>query len=269
MELRPITNNIARAISILLLLTSSVVLVALQIKPFGWIILLASALSLFFTDKKYARDILLLHISLSLLGIMPISTDISLPHMTTMGAMLALAVALPYLVSRNIYHANTIHFSWRGKRSWGKFEYFYIAFTAIAGYLLLPFYLLNSGAYLNWPLVDDVGAIFRLFLGTNGLGIWDELFFICTALPILRLYFPLKFANLFQAVMFTSFLFELGFTGWGPIIIFAFALLQGYIFAKTHSLLYVVAIHLTLDFVLFLALIYAYHPSWIPIFITG
>ena len=49
--------------------------------------------------------------------------------------------------------------------------------------------------------------------------------------------FPFLFANAMQAVLFTSFL-------------------------------YVITIHLCLDFVLFLALIAAYYPSWMPIFVT-
>ena len=37
---------------------------------------------------------------------------------------------------------------------------------------------------------------------------------------------------------------------------------------KSKSLFYVITIHLTLDLILFLALIFAHHPLWMPIFIT-
>lgn len=258
----------ARYLSIALLLLAAVTLIAFQIKPLGWIFLLISALSLCLTDKKYARDVLLLHISLAILGLTPITTDISYSHIAIMTGMLILAVAIPYVVSRYIYKDHHVRFPFHHGRSWYKSEILYIVITAGLSYLILPFYLSNTGAYLNWPSDIEGDAIIRLFIGTNGLGIWDELFFICTALGILRHYFPFYWANLFQAVLFTSFLYELGFTGWGPLMIFIFALLQGYIFNKTESLLYVITIHLTLDLVLFLALINAHHPEVLPIFIT-
>jgi len=75
-------------------------------------------------------------------------------------------------------------------------------------------------------------------------------------------------ANLIQAVFFSSFLYELGFTGWGFIMIYLLSIIQGYIYQKTGSLFYVITIHLTLDIILFLALINAHHPTWVPIFLV-
>ena len=46
-----------------------------------------------------------------------------------------------------------------------------------------------------------------------------------------------------------------------------FALTQGYIFKKTESLLYVITIHLTLDLVLFLALLNVHTPTLADIFL--
>lgn len=261
--------NYARTISIALLLSASVTLIALQLKPLGWGLLALSLISLAFTDQKYRRDLVLLHISLAILGLVPITTETSVSHMLVMGTALVAAVAIPYYVSRYVYKDHVIKFPLHHGRSWYKTEVAYIAVTALVSYLLIPFYLSNTGAYLNWPPGADPWSITKLFIGTNALGIWDELFFICTALAILRHHFRFWQANLFQAVLFTSFLFELGFTGWGPVMIFLFALLQGYIFKRTESLIYVVTIHLTLDFILFLALINAHHPELVDIFITG
>ena len=47
-----------------------------------------------------------------------------------------------------------------------------------------------------------------LFVGTNALGTWDELFFICTCFALLRRHLVDWQANLIQAVLFTSFLWE-------------------------------------------------------------
>ena len=51
----------------------------------------------------------------------------------------------------------------------------------------------------------------RLFVGVNAVGIWDELFFICVVLALLRPHFPFWLANLLQAAVFVSFLWELGY----------------------------------------------------------
>lgn len=261
-------NRLGRYIVALLVCASGVVLIALQLKPAGWILLALSGLSLFWMERNFAKDMLLILIALAILGLTPINTDTSVEHMLVMGATLILAVAIPYVVSRFIYKDYLVRFPLHHGRKWYTREILYIAITALLSYFLLPYYLQSTGAYLNWPSAIDQASVIRLFIGTNGLGIWDELFFVSTVLGILRRYFPFQAANVFQSTLFTSFLYELGFTGWGFIMIFVFALTQGYVFKKTESLFYVITIHLTLDFVLFLALIYSYHPDKIPIFIT-
>ena len=86
----------------------------------------------------------------------------------------------------------------------------------------------------------------------NAVGTWDELFFICTCFVLLRRHFPLWQANLLQAVIFVSFLWELGYRAWGPLLTIPFALLQGWLFAKTRSLGYVLTVHLLFDAMVFL-----------------
>jgi membrane protease YdiL (CAAX protease family) len=135
------------------------------------------------------------------------------------------------------------------------------------GYAVLPAYMVNTGVYRNWPAVSDPEGISRLFLGTNVLGIWDELFFICTVFALLRRHLPVAQANVLQAVLFTAFLWELGFHAWAPFFIFPFALLQALIFTRTKSLSYIVCVHLLFDFVLFLVLIHAHNRAWVDIFI--
>lgn len=94
---------IPKIINISLLLLSAVLLVALQLEPLGWVVLIISALTLIVCQKKYARDALLLHISLAILGLTPIDTDISYGHMLYMATMLSLALAIPFIVSKYIY----------------------------------------------------------------------------------------------------------------------------------------------------------------------
>lgn len=256
----------AERINIILLCLTTIVLIGLQIKPQGWILLSFSALTLLLCSKQFAKDILLIYISVGILAFTPITTDISYSHIFQMGSALTLAVSIPYLVSRYIYKDYLIRFKFHHGRNWYKLEIAYIGLTVLVSYFLLPFYLKNTGAYLNWTVEPGISNITRFFIGTNALGIWDELFFVSTVLGILRKYLSFNWANLVQATLFTSFLYELGFTGWGFMMIYLFALIQGYVFKKTESLFYIITIHLSLDFVLFLALINAHHPTWIPIF---
>ena len=104
-------------------------------------------------------------------------------------------------------------------------------------------------------------------VGVGAVGIWDELFFICTVFTLLRRHFPVWQANLLQAVIFVSFLWELGYRAWGPLLTIPFALLQGWLFAKTRSLGYVLTVHLLFDAIVFLAIVHAHNREWLPIFL--
>ena len=79
---------------------------------------------------------------------------------------------------------------------------------------------------MNWPVVDTPEMIARLFVGVGAVGIWDELFFICIVFTLLRRHFPDWQANLLQAIVFVSFLWELGYQAWGPLLTIPFALVQ-------------------------------------------
>lgn len=256
-------------VSLILLAVTSVILVGLANKSFGWPFFAAAFLfHLLATRDEFRKHIGLLYVSLSLLGLIPITTDITNENFARMGLVLLSALLLPLLVTRLVFKDKSIVFRWHHGRRWLRNEVGYILGTAVGAYFFLPYYLKSTGAYLNWGVENTSESIGRLFIGTNALGFWDELFFISTVLGILRRYLPFWQANLLQAVMFTSFLFELGFTGWGPLVIYPFALSQGYIFKKTDSLLYVITIHLTLDFVLFLALLNSHHPDLADVFIN-
>ncbi|MEX0649968.1 MAG: CPBP family intramembrane glutamic endopeptidase [Candidatus Andersenbacteria bacterium] len=250
-----------------ILCISAVALVALQMKFAGYTFLILGAVLLPLTPKVFARNMFLVFFSLGILGLTPITTDVSYTNFVRMGLALGAAVIIPYIVSRYIYQDYLVRFRFHHGRKWFKKEILYIFFTVVVAYVLLPFYLRDTGAYLNWSVEPGFGFLTRLFIGTNGLGIWDELFFVSTVLGIFRRFFSFLWANVAQAVLFTSFLYELGFTGWGFVMIFIFALIQGVVFRQTDSLLYVITIHLALDFVLYLALIHAHHPGWLPIFL--
>jgi len=187
--------------------------------------------------------------------------------MLLMGTALAVAVAVPYLVSRYVYRDDAGRFPIATGHRWTRLERWYLVAVVVLGWLILPVYMIPTGVYLNWPAASDLSTISRLFVGTNALGIWDELFFICTCFALLRRHLVDWQANLVQAVLFTSFLWELGFHAWGPLLIYPFALVQGWIFRLTKSLTYIVCVHLLFDFVLFLVLVHAHNPEWLAIFL--
>ena len=151
-------------------------------------------------------------------------------------------------------------------RRWTTGERWYLAIrggSCLADHAVLLHQLRH---YQNWPAVTSRARSSRLFIGVNAVGIWDELFFICTAFALLRRHFPLWQANILQAIIFVSFLWELGYQSLGPLLTIPFALLQGYIFNRTRSLPYVVTVHLLFDACSCL-LVHAHNPGWLPIFI--
>lgn len=255
-------------LSLFLLCISTILLIGLQLKIEGYIFLLFSVASLLLCNKQFRKDLLLIHISIAILGIIPITTDVSYIHTLVMGSGIIAALGIPYLVSRFIYKDHLVKFKFHHGRKWYKKEFLYILVTAVVAYFLIPFYLHNTGAYVNWKVEPGFSYLARFFIGINALGVWDELFFISTVLGILKRHMKFALANLIQAVLFSAFLYELGFRGWGFIMIYVLSIIQGYIYQKTESLFYVITIHLTLDIILFLALIHAHHPTWVPVFLV-
>jgi membrane protease YdiL (CAAX protease family) len=219
------------------------------------------------TDRSLFRDLALIALGLVLISTISLAANIDYPNMALMGTVLTLAVLLPYLLSRFLYGERAIRFPLRTGRPWTSAALGYLLVVIALGYAILPTYFIRSGAFHNWPTVTAPDEIGRLFVGVGFVGIWDELFFICTVFALLRRHFPDWLANLLQAVIFTSFLWELGYRNWGPLITFPFALLQGFTFALTRSLGYVIVVHLLFDLVVFLVIVHAHTPSWLPIFL--
>jgi membrane protease YdiL (CAAX protease family) len=250
-----------------LLSVSGFVLFVLENRTAGYV-LLAGALALAaIISRSFFTDLALIAVGLIAMSAVPITTDISTEHMLVMGTAMIVAVGIPYFVSRFVTKDYAVRFPLRTGQAWTRAEKWYLPAVVVIGYAMIPVYMIRTGVYNNWPAVNDTDGIVRLFVGTNGLGIWDELFFICTAFTLLRRHLPDWQANLLQAVLFTSFLWELGFHAYAPFFIFPFALLQARLFTITKSLLYIVCVHLLFDFVLFLVLIHAHNREWIDIFL--
>jgi membrane protease YdiL (CAAX protease family) len=238
----------------------------------GYLILAVALLVAWMLDRRQLtdglfKDLLLITVGMVIVSLISVRADISWVNFFTVGIVLALAVATPYLLSRFVFKDRLIRFPWKAGRRWTALQWSYFALILFLGWLILPFYFITSGVYLNWPeSVASPDEIGRFFVGVNAVGTWDELFFICTVFVLFKRHFPMWQANLLQMVIFVSFLWELGYREWGPLLTFPFALLQGYLFAKTRSLGYVLAVHLLFDALVFLAIVHARNPDWAPIF---
>jgi len=229
-------------------------------------LLAASLIAAMLVDRELGKDLVLIGVGIGIVATTSVEADVSWPSFVRIGTVLALAVAVPLVLDRFVYRRQVIRFPWRSREKKTRLEIGYLIAVPLLGYLILPFYFIRSGAYLNWPPLEDGGELLRFFVGVNAVGTWDELFFICTVLTLLRRHFPLWQANVLTAVIFVSFLWELGYRSWGPLLTIPFALLQGYLFAKTRSLGYVLAVHLAFDALVFLAIVHARQPDWAPIF---
>ena len=207
------------------------------------------------------RDLSLIALGLLIVSAIPLKAELDNIAFVRFGLALGGAVLVPYLVSRFVFRDHAIRFPWRGGGRWTAFQWSWLFAVLALGWLILPFYFITSGVYQNWPVVDTPEMIARLFVGVGAVGIWDELFFICIVFTLLRRHFPDWQANLLQAIVFVSFLWELGYQAWGPLLTIPFALVQAYIFKRTRSLTYVVIVHLLFDAVVFLVLVHAHNPG--------
>lgn len=241
----------------------------------GWILLVVGLASAWLIERgsvtgsapSLTRDLSLIAVGMLVVSVIPLAAELDNLAMLRFTLALGGAVAVPYLISRFIYRDRAISFPWRTGKRWGKLQWGWLIAVLVLGWLILPFYFITSGVYENWPVVDTPDLIARLFVGVGAVGIWDELFFICTVFALLRRHFPDALANVLQMIVFVSFLWELGYREWGPLLTIPFALLQGYIFLRTHSLAYVVTVHLLFDAVVFAVLVHAHNPGLLPIFL--
>ncbi len=241
----------------------------------GYALLVAGVGGAWWTDRlgwsrRLGPDLLLIAVALAFISLISLHADISPLGMLRFTVALGGAVVIPFVVSRYVYRERSITFPWGGGR-WSRRQWAYLVVVIGAAYLILPYYFLTSGVYRNWPAVREWHEIARLFVGVNGVGLWDELFFVCTCFVLLQRHFRRWPANLLQATIFVSFLWELGYQAWGPYLTIPFALVQGWIFAWTKNLLYVVTVHLLFDAIVFLVIVHAHHPEALPIFplVTG
>lgn len=257
----------AGVVAMALVSGSAVPLIALQQSWLGLAVLVAGIGLAAVVDRVLVRSLVPVGIGLVLLGSTSLEADLSDLGMVRFTLVLGGAVLVPTLLARRLIARDAVTFPVRGT-PWTTARWAYLVAVIVIGYLVLPFYFVGSGTYLNWPAVESPNEIARLFIGVNAVGIWDELFFVCIVFTLYRRHVRLWLANLLQATVFVSFLWELGYRSWGPALTIPFALVQGWIFAATASLGYVVTVHLIFDAIIFMILVHAHNPQLFDVFVT-
>lgn len=258
----------ARIASAALVCGAAVLLFAVHVRPWGYLPLVLGVLLAVAVDRDLAKDLGLIAIGQLIISAISLEADLSDRGMIAFTLALGGAVLVPWALARYWLKHDAVKFPMFTGRRWSRAQWIYLGVVILLGYLILPFYFIGSGAYQNWPEITGANEIARLFVGVNAVGIWDELFFICTVFALLMRHFPMWLANVLQATVFVSFLWELGYREWGPLLTIPFALIQAWIFSRFKSLPYVLAVHLLFDAVVFAVLVHAHHPELFDIFIT-
>jgi hypothetical protein len=260
------------------------VLFVAQVVWLGWIVLALAVASAILVDRRggipilpardaervpsVARDVFLIALGQCVVSLIPLKAELDDAAFVRFTLGLGGAVVLPYVVSRVVFRDRAVRFPWRGGGRWAWWQWAWLLGVIVLGWLILPFYFVTSGVYTNWPVVDTPELIGRLFVGVGAVGIWDELFFVCTVFVLLRRHLPDLTANVLQAIVFVSFLWELGYQAWGPVLTVPFALIQGFLFLRTRSLGYIVTVHLLFDAVVFGVLVHAHNPGAVSFFLV-
>lgn len=246
---------------------SAFVLFALLLPGWGHALLGLSVLLAWRTDRELGWDLTLIGAGIAVVSTTSVEADLRWDRFFLLGAVLTAAVAVPLALDRLWLRRRAIVYPWRTGKSWTRVQWSYVVAVPVLGWAILPAYFIHSGTYRNWPAVEGPSELARFLIGVNFVGLWDELFFICTCFALLRRHFGLWTANVLQSVIFVSFLWELGYRSWGPLLTIPFALLQGWIFNRTRNLTYVVVVHLLFDVIVFLAIVHAHHPDVLRIFV--
>lgn len=198
---------------------------------------------------------------LILLALAPIHTGLQPLHLITLGSALAAAVLIPAWMLRGM---GVLDFRLLPRRV-DPVDVGYTLLSLPLAWLAFELYfgVLSPEVPLNWQLPPDPDTweLVKLFVGINVVGIWDELFFINTCYAVLRAMFPPRVANPAQCVIYTSVLWDMAFSGWGPVFVAILALTQGAMYERSRVLIWVLIVHLVVDYFLFQAIVSTYYPD--------
>ena len=220
-------------------------------------------------DVRWRQTGVLLSYLIVLLHFTRIDGDTSDAHVIELSVKLGLGALMVPALAASWWMREPLDYQWLSGR-WSLRMWLWLGGGFVLAYAIMGMYFnwWTPDLHLSWYLPDDPSDpershwMWRLFWGCNLVGIWDELCFVNFVFVLLARRLDFREALLVQAVFFTSFLHEMAFVGWGPVVIFCFALIQGFTYHRTRSLLYVVVLHLIVDSILFYWIANRYYPGW-------
>jgi len=219
-------------------------------------------------EPKLRRRLGILLGCVAVLAACDINPSLSNANFLQVGVPFTLVIALPALLQR-LGDPGVIRYRFLPLR-WRKIDLVYTILSVPLAWLVLKGYewgnrtLFDDELFRHWTLGPEPAPseIRRLFIGINLVGVWDELFFVNTAFALLRSLFAFRVANAIQAVLYTAVLFDMAFTGCGVLIVFLFAWTQGAMFEKSEGLLWVLIVHLVVDYLLVAFIVQAHYPDY-------
>ena len=116
-------------------------------------VLVASVILGFVVDRDLGKSLLLIGFSLGVIGTISLEADISYGNIILMGSVLLIAVVVPYVVDRFVFKRHIVRFPINTGRRWTTAEKWYLIIVVGLAWVIMPFYFINSGTYLNWPAV--------------------------------------------------------------------------------------------------------------------
>jgi membrane protease YdiL (CAAX protease family) len=219
-------------------------------------------------DRNWWRTVVLLTYLIGLLHFTRIDGDTHDAHVRELVLKLGVGCLVVPALAARFWLREPLDYQWlHGRWSARMVVWLGLGFLLAFGVMWTYFNVLTPTLHHSWPLppADDptrTAAMWRLFWGCNFVGFWDELCFVNFVFVVLHRRFEFRVANVAQAVFFTSFLYAMAFRGWGPLVIFLFALMQGFTYERTRSLLYIVLLHLAIDSILFFMIANRWYPGW-------
>lgn len=218
----------------------------------------------FFLGKKAFISFFSIFIPILIVAIAPISTELSLESFYRMWVYMFPALCFPYVVHTLFSKNQPILFQLQLFKI-KKYHMQYVAFVVGIVIFIMPFFL-SQWVYRNWTVEPTFESVFLLAFWLCLVGLWDEMFFVNSLLSVLRGTVWFWIANITQAAIFTTFLYRIWFDSWGPVFIFPYTFLQGYMFHKTQSLLFIIGVHMIMDVIVFTSLLWLYGIIPFPLF---
>ncbi len=259
----PATGKDILALAAILVFTP--LAVSLEIS-FGYAALAVAVVSAALSKNTIGRrNLLIIAACVGLLSVTPINTDLSDRHFLTLGIPFFAVVAGPFVLLKLM----GVDPGWRffpRRWAWSEIrrDVFYTIISVPLAWAVIGIYFhwLTPDLAMNWPMPqpEDPSITQKLIVGINSVGIWDELFFINTVYVLMRGVFSPRIAIPAQAVIYTAILWDMAFRGWGPVIVYGFALTQGIMYEKSGTLLWVLIVHLIVDFFLVVAILNYHYP---------